>query len=115
MENIFTIRQKYTNEQLKVELNNYTSREFFIKYGEYVSIYFCFRYLYENVQESIHERVYYNEIVDKFKDKYSIDHIKKIYEVALYNKDNAITYKQIMYKIFCDGNCNGCANIDYCF
>jgi len=115
MENIFTIRKKYTNDQLQIELKNYTSREFFIKFAEYISLYFCFFYLYENPQEPINERVYYNEIVDKFKDKYSMVHITKVFAIAGYNKINTISYKQIMYNNFCHGNCEKCESIEYCF
>ena len=32
-----------------------------------LSPHFCFRYLYNNITESIHNRVYYNEIIDYFR------------------------------------------------
>ena len=79
------------------------------------SFFIGFMYLYNKKSEPIDERIYYNEICDIYKDKYSLEYIIKTYDVAIFNKDNTINYKQMMYKNFCNGDCNTCPNEQYCF
>ena len=105
----------FSNETLILELKKYTSRELFIKYGKYISLYFCFYYLHEHQRENKSDQVYYNEIVDNFKDMYSIEHIKKVFDIVAFNKTNVFTYKQIMKNNYCDGLCGECESNEYCF
>ena len=91
----------YNHNFLQNEFPNYTSRAFFIKYYDYLTPYFCFYYLYNNKNDKIEERVYYNEIRDKFKNIYSIDYLTYVFEIALYNliqnkKGLNITYKNLI-------------------
>ena len=65
--------------------------------------------------ENKSDQVYYNEIVDNFKDKYSIEHIKKVFDIVEFNKTNTFTYKQMMNNIYCDGLCGECESNEYCF
>ena len=105
----------FSNETLILELKKYTSRELFIKYGKYISLYFCFYYLHDPTIENKSDQVYYNEIVYNFKDKYSIEHIKKVFDIVEFNKTNTFTYKQMMNNIYCDGLCGECESNEYCF
>ena len=105
----------FSNETLILELKNYTSREFFIKYGKDISIYFCFYYLHYPAIENKSEQVSYNEIIDNFKHKHSIEHIKNVFDIVTFNKTNVFTYKQMMNNIYCDGLCGECKSNEYCF
>ena len=115
IEDLHIYKINYTNNFFINELVNYTSKEFLSKYKDNLSLYFCFMYLYNKKSEPIDERIYYNEICDIYKDKYSLEYIIKTYDVAIFNKDNTINYKQMMYKNFCNGDCNTCPNEQYCF
>ena len=103
----------FLTEQAILDLTKYTSREFFIKYVNYIPLYFCFYELCENPLEHSRDRVYYNEIVDKFRDTYSIEHITKVFDVATFNKINTFTYKQMMNNTYCDGLCGECESNEY--
>uniref|UniRef100_A0A6C0HNR3 Uncharacterized protein n=1 Tax=viral metagenome TaxID=1070528 RepID=A0A6C0HNR3_9ZZZZ len=105
----------FSNETLILELKNYTSRELFIKYEKYIPLYSCFYYLHETPLENKSEQVSYNEIIDNFKDRYSIEHIKKVFDIVAFNKTNVFTYKQIMKNIYCDGLCGECESNEHCF
>ena len=112
----------YTHDFLQNELPNYTSRKFFVKYYDYLTPYFCFYYLYgnnNNKDEPLIERVYYNDIRDRFKNIYGIDYLTYVFEIALYNliqnkKGINITYKNLIQN-YCEGNCNLCERQPYCF
>lgn len=104
---------------LQSKLPNYKSHEFFIKYNDYLTPYFCFYYLYDNQDEALNERVYYNEIRDRFKNIYGVDYITYVFEIALYNliqnkKGLNLTYKTLIQN-YCEGNCNLCEREPYCF
>ena len=103
------------NAYLIKELEKYTSKDFFEKYKNDLSLKFCFLHLLERPNESINNAIYYNEIVDFYKNKYSLEHIIKIYDTSMFNKNNMLTKKQIFYKIYCNGHCNTCEEKDYCF
>ena len=102
-------------ETLILELKKYMPRELFMKYGNYIPLYFCFYYLHENPRENKGEQVSYNEIVDTFKSVYSIEYIKKVFHIVAFNKTNTFTYKQLMKNIYCDGLCGECESNEYCF
>ena len=114
-------KNKYSNDNifLQNELPNYTSREFFLKYNENLTPYFCFYYLYDKKDEKLEEKVYYNEIRDRFKNIYGVDYITYVFEIALYNiiqnkKGLNLTYKTLIQN-YCDENCNLCEREQYCF
>ena len=113
-----------------------------LEYQKQLSPYFCFRYLYNNKTEPIKNRVYYNNIIDYFKNKKNInsgsnnnsdnssdsnDYVK-IYDIAMnerYNNkniineiklenDKTINLKYEIKPLFvCDGDCNKCID-KYC-
>ena len=80
------IYTKYINNDdyyLKI-LYKYNSRVFFYKYKNYLSLYFVFFYLYYNTSEPLNCRLCYNEIIDFYRTKYSIEDITKIYDTAFF-------------------------------
>ncbi len=100
------------------KLPNYSSRDFFIKYQKYLSLYDCFFYLYDKPNEPINERVYYNEIVDLFQEVYNLEYIIDVCEIAMFNRENTETLKQSMQINYCNKknlNCNSCEYQMYCF
>lgn len=106
---------KYNHPTLLKLLPEYSSRDFLNKFKNEVSLYFVFFHLYDKPHDPINKRVYYNEIWDIYRDKYSIEYMTKMYDIALFNRANDISYKQMIYKIYCQGNCNACENNEYCF
>jgi hypothetical protein len=111
------ISTKYTNYDdanlLKI-LYKYNSRVFFHKYKKYLSLYFVFFYLYNNRNEPLNGKLYYNEINDYYKTQYNLEEITKIYDTAYLNKINDISAKNI-YKVYCDTNCSKCLYKDICY
>ena len=105
----------FSTETLILELKKYSKRELFIKYGKDIPVYFCCYYLHEPPLENKSVQVSYNEIVDNYKDVYSIEYIKKVFDIVAFNKTNTFTYKQMMKNIYCDGLCGGCERTEYCF
>ena len=84
-----------------------------------LSPYFCFRYLYNNITESIHNRVYYNEIIDYFRttNEYNekfIDIYTKIFDICMNerlknkNKINEIKIQNVKSLFSCSGKCDDC-------
>jgi hypothetical protein len=110
-----SVNIKYTDAYLINELEKYTSKDFFDKYKNDLSLKFCFLHLFERPNESINNVIYYNEIADFYKNKYPLEHIIKIYDTAMFNKNNGLNKKQLVYKIYCKGDCNTCEEKDYCF
>jgi len=106
---------KYNHPTLLKLLPEYSSRDFLNKYKNDISLYFVFFHLYDKPHDPINTRVYYNEIWDIYRDKYSIEYMTKMYDIALFNRENDISYKQLIYNIYCQGNCNACENNEYCF
>jgi hypothetical protein len=106
---------KYNHPTLLKLLPEYSSRDFLNKFKNEISLYFVFFNLYDKPHDPINKRVYYNEICDIYRDKYSIEYMTKMYDIALFNRANDIDYKQMIYKIYCQGNCNTCGNNEYCF
>jgi hypothetical protein len=109
----------YTNGSimdLLDKLPNYSSRVFFIKYQNYLSLYDLFFYLYDKPNEPIDKRVYYNEIVDLFQKVYNLEYITDVYEIAMFNRENTETLQQSMKNNYCnEKSCNSCEYQMYCF
>jgi len=97
---------------LLYKLKYYNSREIFIKYKTLLTPQFCFNYLYNN--EQLTHRVYYNEIINRFIDKYTMEELIHIYDIVMFNKDSDVKVKHI-YTLFCNKECNECTNTLYCF
>ena len=97
------------------KLKSSTSRALFEKYKSDIPLKFCFMFLYNNPKDSINERIYYNEICDMYRPKYTIEHITKTYNTVEFNKKNMMNYKEFMYKNYCKGECNSCDLNVYCF
>lgn len=101
----------------------------------YLTPYFCFRYLYNNITEPIQNRVYYNNIIDYFKNtkEYNesmINIYNNIFDICmnerLYNKNTFDEIKiqnvckwddnnhnKIKPLFSCIGKCNDCLD-KYC-
>ena len=90
------------------DLTNYTSREFYNKYKNELSLYYVFLYLYDNADEPLDDRVYYNEICDFYKDKHSIKYITNIYDISMFNRRTVKICKNTVEKNKCDRNCHLC-------
>jgi len=104
------------NEQFFTsKLNSSTCRALFEKYKSDIPLKFCFMFLYNNPKDNINDRLYYNEICDVYRIKYTIKYITQIYNTIEFNKQNTMTYKQFMYKNYCQGNCSTCDSGLYCF
>lgn len=111
----YIIKPEYNDDFFMKKLPYYTSRALFEKYKSELSLKFCFMYLYNNAKDKINDRVYYNEICNIYRASYSLEHITKIYNTVEYNKQNDISYKQNIYKIYCKGDCSTCDSQTYCF
>jgi hypothetical protein len=120
----FTIKiHKYSNSYLISQLKFYTPKAFFLKYKEYnLTPIFCFKYLYNTFldknstekEKETDNKLYYNEIYDHFKNKFTLEDINNIYKIVEYNKNTQISYRDIM-KIYCNGKCNTCDKKNICF
>ena len=105
----------YISSNLLLDKTNYTSRDFFIKYQSSLSLQYVCYYLYNNLNDTIDQRVYYNEIRDYYKDKYTIEHITKMYDIAIFNRLSLLTCNKIPTPPFCDRNCHLCEDQKYKF
>ncbi len=119
MESSISIAKQHTPAYLLRILQNYTAKPFFMKYREYLTPSFCFRYLYNKNTEPINDRVYYNDICDYYLEsngsKYTLPEIVEAYTVYEFNiKNTPLTYKDIN-KMYCDGKCKNCDKQLYCF
>jgi hypothetical protein len=127
----FTIKiSKINNSYFIKQLQLYTHKEFFLKYKENLTPYFCFRYLYnpcvktiqnkslnnENYNKTeIDNNLYYNEIYDHFKHNYILEKFNYIFDIAIHNKLNTISFKNVMNTYGCNNDCKTCVNQEYCF
>lgn len=112
---------KHTTAFFQKELTKYTPAVFFQKYKSNLTLRFCFENLYGATTSDSNGALYYNEIVDYYRPRYSLDEIVKIYDTITYNLShnneyhNNLTRKSIMYKIYCNGDCTNCDEQMYCF
>ena len=65
---LYQFSEKYLIKNIK-----YFNSNICLEYQHNLSPYFCFRYLYNNKTEPIKNRVYYNNIIDYFKNKKNIN------------------------------------------
>ena len=125
----------------KIKINQF-SEKFLIKNLKYFSSkvclenqinltpYFCFRYLYNNITEPLHNRVYYNNIIEYFRKKRElhdnlIDIYVNIFDICMKERiNNKYTSNEIKIQninendtikpLFkCNGKCNDCID-KYC-
>ena len=127
------------DENYLIDNLKYFNSNICLEYQKQLSPYFCFRYLYDNKTEPIKNRVYYNDIIEYFKNKQNtndssndsandINKYVKIYDIAMrerYNNQNIINEIKLennktinlKYEIkplfVCDGDCNKCID-KYC-
>jgi hypothetical protein len=98
-----------------LDLTNYNSREFFIKYRNSLSLYYVFYNLYNNPNDTIYQRIYYNEIRDYYKDIYTIDYITKIYNISMFNRGFLLKCNKNPKPQTCNRNCHICNESVYDF
>lgn len=53
-----------------------------------LSIYFCFRYLYDSPDDSVDDWTDYNDVLKYFNNKYSNEYINSEYERAMKDREN---------------------------
>jgi hypothetical protein len=103
---------KHTTDFFQKELAKYSPAVFFQKYKANLTPRFCF----ENLYAEGADRVYYNEIIDYYRPAYSLDELVNIHNTVLFNLHNKpLTYKEFIYKRFCNGDCDNCGEQKYCF
>jgi hypothetical protein len=110
MNEISTIRTKYTLQFLQAELPNYTARLFFEKYQRYLTPAFCFQYLYKQTSDP----VYYNDLITYYSPLHTLEQLTSMYDTVMFNRQSVITRRDIV-KQYCNGECNTCEHILYCF
>lgn len=114
--NIISTKYRIHNDEfLLKQLCKYTSCEFFYKYKENISLYFVFFNLYNNTNEPINSRLYYNDICAYYKNKYSIEHITKVFDNVYFNKINRDITSKNIYQVYCDKKCSICPHKDICY
>ena len=111
---LISTKHIYNNEYFVKLLSKFNSRDFFYKFNKYLSLYFVFFYLYCNENETMDNKLYYNEINNYYKTQYSLEYITKIFDTVNFNKQSPISVKDI-YQAYCDRKCNNCMYKDYCY
>jgi hypothetical protein len=104
----------YTQAQLVTLRPRYTARAFLERFLPHLTPYFCFFYLYNDLSEPLHARVYYNDIWSCFATTVPLDTFLEIYNVAAYNRAGN-SFKLLMRTVGCNGNCERCEKTEYCF
>ena len=132
--NVNNVNNKIKNYQFSEKylihlINNedYFSSKLCLEYQLYLTPYFCFRYLYNNIKEPLQNRIYYNNIIDYFRNqkKFNInlvDMYVKIFDICMAERYknikknivneiieiNDINMKKIKPLFSCNAKCNEC-------
>jgi len=107
------------SEKILIKNIKYISSNVCLENQINLSPYFCFRYLYNNITESIHNRVFYNEIIDYFKKKNEynekfINIYTKIFDICMNerlknnNKIDEIKIQNVKSLFSCSVKCDDC-------
>ena len=108
------MEEHYSLDKLIALRPAYTARAFLERFKTHVTPYFCFFYLYNDLSEPLHARVYYNDIWCCFSATVPLDTFVEIYNVAAYNRAGC-SYKSLMRQVGCNGKCQNCEKVEYCF
>ena len=102
--------RNYSEEFLIANRDSYDSI-ICLQYQENITPYFCFRYLYNYEKENINNRVYYNEIIDKYKKSYTLEKLVETYDIAM---EYRIRNKDYIIKPYyrCTGDCTICVEFE---
>ena len=122
---LYQFSEKYLIQNIK-----YYNSNVCLEYQNNLSPYFCFRYLYNNITEPLHNRVYYNNIIEYFRKKRElhdnlIDIYVNIFDICMNERlNNKIKFNEIKIKnineintikplFICNAKCNECID-KYC-
>jgi hypothetical protein len=89
LENMCSVLNDYQlSENLLIATLPYYESKWCLKTQKFLSPFFCFAYLYDNDTDSYNETTDYNDIINYFHNRYSLDELEDWYNKAMDFRNN---------------------------